>query len=436
MLDNQGKQDQKIVILGAGIVGCSIAFALAKIGMATINVDTLPAAGYGSTSHSSAVIRPVYSHITSCAIAHESRFLWQQWPAFLDVDDERGFAKYTECGGLLLVKAGQEDLYQANLDAMSAVGVDFEVIDADAIKRLYPGISLDSYGPPRTMHDDNFGLATEGKIGPAILVPAAGYVSDPQLASHNLQMAAEALGAEFRFNQKTVSILRDQNAVQGIKLANGERIMADIVVNATGPHSSVVNAMAGISCELKIKTEAQRHEVVYLPATARHFSKTQKFIVDLDSGVYMRPDGQDMLIGSADPECDGVDHADPDDYNTSFTEQWTKQSYRAAQRFPEMGISNTARGTVGLYDVSDDWIPIYDKCNLRGFYLAIGTSGNQFKNAPLIGEMMAEIIQRQIQGVDHDAQPASLYLENIKRSVSLDFYSRNRELQKTNSVLA
>ena len=40
---------------------------------------------------------------------------------------------------------------------------------------------------------------------------------------------------------------------------------------------------------------------------------------------------------------------------------------------------NQHAGLVDLYDVSDDWIPIYDKSDLKGYYQAIGTSGNQFK---------------------------------------------------------
>ena len=53
-----------------------------------------------------------------------------------------------------------------------------------------------------------------------------------------------------------------------------------------------------------------------------------------------------------------------------------------------MPISTNIKGVVALYDVSDDWIPIYDKSSLPGFYMAVGTSGNQFKNAPVAGMMM------------------------------------------------
>ena len=56
---------------------------------------------------------------------------------------------------------------------------------------------------------------------------------------------------------------------------------------------------------------------------------------------------------------------------------------RYGQRVPTLGIPSRMRGVVDLYDASTDWIPIYDKSSLGGFYMACGTSGNQYKNAPI-----------------------------------------------------
>jgi sarcosine oxidase subunit beta len=90
-------------------------------------------------------------------------------------------------------------------------------------------------------------------------------------------------------------------------------------------------------------------------------------------------------------------------------------------------------GVVDLYDVTDDWIPIYDRSDLPGFYLAIGTSGNQFKNAPIAGELMANIIEATQAGNDQDAAPIDFYLKYIDRSVSSGFYSRLREVNQNSS---
>ncbi|MFT7245397.1 MAG: sarcosine oxidase subunit beta [Candidatus Azotimanducaceae bacterium] len=416
----------QVVIIGAGVVGCSIAFALAKRGFKTLNIDKLPAAGYGSTSHSSAIVRPIYSHTTSAAIAHESRSYWQDWENFIGPDAPGGYAQYHECGGLVLIREGDEKQYEANLTAMAAVGVDYQMIDQQQLNVLYPGICLDSFGPPKTLRDEHFGEATTGQISSAILVEAAGYVSDPQQAAQNLAFAANCQGSEFQYGCEVVEINHKQ-----LTLDSGESISFDLLINAAGPHSGRINNLMGV--ELPIQTRPLRHEVAYVSANNQHFKNGARFLVDLDCGVYQRPDGADMVIGSADPDCDGEDQVDPDSYFDSFTEQWTLQTLRAAQRFPDLAIPNTARGTVGIYDVSEDWIPIYDRTEIDGYFVAIGTSGNQFKNAPLIGEVMAQIIER---GDQHDTRPASLFLQHIEREIDLGFFSRQRTVQNLSGVLA
>jgi glycine/D-amino acid oxidase-like deaminating enzyme len=64
----------------------------------------------------------------------------------------------------------------------------------------------------------------------------------------------------------------------------------------------------------------------------------------------------------------------------------------AARRFPDLAVPNRPKGIAGVYDVAQDWTPVYDKTALPGFYVAIGTSGNQFKNAPVVGALMDRII--------------------------------------------
>jgi sarcosine oxidase subunit beta len=421
-----------VVIIGAGVIGASIAHALTRRGFATLNLDAGPAPGYGSTSHSSAIVRPFYSHATSCAIAHEGRHRWLDWQRHLGVPVGAS-ARYRESGGLVLVREGEEGVYATNLAVLDEVGVDWRWLDPTALNALYPGISLDTFGPPRRLDDAGFGRPTGGRIAAGIYIPAAGYVDDPQLAARNLADAASAAGARFRFGARVTAIVRDADRIAAVAVG-GERIDCAILINAAGPHSAIVNSLAGV--RLPISTRAERHEVAYLRAPPGYVDGGNGFVVDLDSGVYQRPDGVDLLIGSADPACDPRVVVDPDDYETSFTDQWQLQVLRAAQRFPTLGIENRARGTVGLYDVSDDWIPIYDRTGVEGYFVAIGTSGNQFKNAPVVGDLMATIVEHTLAGHHHDVAPACYHLEHVARTVDLSFYSRNRVPQATNSVLA
>ena len=74
-----------------------------------------------------------------------------------------------------------------------------------------------------------------------------------------------------------------------------------------------------------------------------------------------------ILVGSEDPECDPKEWVDDEDYNREFTEQWTHQAYRYAQRVHRISKFPTkSKGVVDLYDVSEDWIPIYDKSHGAG----------------------------------------------------------------------
>ena len=107
---------------------------------------------------------------------------------------------------------------------------------------------------------------------------------------------------------------------------------------------------------------------------------------------------------------------------------------RQAQRYPDLPISSNVKGVVSLYDVTDDWIPIYDKSDLPGFYMAIGTSGNQFKNAPVAGVLMSELIEYCERGNDHDKEPLSINLKYINKDINLNFYSRNRKINQESSM--
>ena len=106
---------------------------------------------------------------------------------------------------------------------------------------------------------------------------------------------------------------------------------------------------------------------------------------------------------------------------------------RYAQRVPSLGIPSATRGIVDLYDASTDWIPIYDRSSLPGFYMACGTSGNQYKNAPVAGMLMAELIEYCEAGNDHDVEPLQFKLPRIGRSVNAGFYSRKRAINMQSS---
>lgn len=422
------------IIVGAGIIGACTAYELAKRGYRTLNVDKLPAAGYGSTGSSCAIIRTHYSTLDGSALAYEGYHYWTDWPGYIGVEDERGLAKFHETG-CIVMKTELNSYLEPICRTMDEIGVPWQELSPADVKEKLPIYDLHRYGPVKLPDDPGFGEATGQELAGAVLFPKAGYISDPQLATHNVQRAVEAAGGEFLFNAEVTAIRQADGRVCGIGLADGRDIDAPVVVNVAGPHSFKINKLAGIEAGMKIKTRALRQEVAHVPSPAGFDFEADGFVIsDSDIGCYSRPElGNHILIGSEDPECDDREWVDPDDYNREFTAQWQTQVYRAAQRIPNLGIPNQTKGVVDLYDVSDDWIPIYDKSDLPGFYMAVGSSGNQFKNAPVAGGLMAELIQACEAGRDHDAEPVRFTLRHIGREVDIGFYSRRREINRESS---
>jgi sarcosine oxidase subunit beta len=429
------KTKYNAIIIGSGIIGCSIAFELCRKGWKTLNVDKMAGAGMGSTSNSCAVVRIHYSTLDGTAVAYESYKYWDSWSKYLGVNDPNGLAKFHK-RGVLVFKSKANDNLKKVRNILDDLGIGYEDWDFAKIKEKYSILDNTSYYPPRRPEDPDFGKKNESSLAGAIYYPEGGYVSDPTLSTHNVQVAAEALGAEFIYKANVVKILKQDNGVTGVMLDDSTMFEAPVVVNASGPHSFIINQLAGVEDGMKIRTRALRHEVVHVPAPEGvDYESIGCPSSDSDIGGYWRPEvGNNILSGSEDPECDPKEWIEnPDDFNRNLTGQASALAYRLALRIPDLRIPRQIQGVVDLYDVSDDWIPIYDKSDLNGFYMAIGTSGNQYKTAPVVGKMMAELIQQCESGKDHDKDPVVFRLKHLQRDVSMKFYSRLREINKESS---
>lgn len=422
----------EVVIIGCGIIGNCIAFELSKKGYKTLSIDKNGDSGAGSTAGSCAIVRAHYSTLEGVAFAWEGFDIWQNWKDYCQVDDSWGMAKYNECGSIMIKSRDRN--WRKILEHWDTVGVPYEDWDIKTLSKRLPIMSNHEFWPQtRPEEDDSFFEERDALIEGALYCPVAGYMSDPKLSTHNVQMAAEAKGAQFMFNAEVTQILRENNRVTGVMLKDGTRIETQVVINVAGPHSSVINKMAGVEENNTIKTRAERHEVAYVPSPAGFDFETNGFqISDGDNGIYMRPEvGNSILVGSEDPKCDTHQWVDdPDEFNRNTTDsQWTAQVYRAARRLPDLGVPNMHKGFSELYDVSSDWLPIYDKSDLDGFYMAVGSSGNQYKNAPVAGMMMSELIEQcEKNGLDHDAQPLNFMLPKTGIPLDMSAFSRNREL--------
>nr|MCS5679661.1 FAD-binding oxidoreductase [Acidimicrobiales bacterium] len=230
-----------------------------------------------------------------------------------------------------------------------------------------------------------------------------------------------------------------ERRVSGIRLADGSTVEAPVVVNAAGPWSGALDHMAGVTGDMAVTTRPLRQEVhvVEAPAGFTH-GDGGAMIADLDLGFYSRPHpGGTLLVGGVESDCDPLEWVDdPDAISPTPTVAcFEAQVWRAARRLPDLAIPLRPTGLAGAYDVTPDWMPVYDRTSLDGFYVAIGTSGNQFKNAPLVGEVIRELVDACESGHDHDAEPVRIRCRHTGHDLDLGAFSRLRAHSPTTGTV-
>lgn len=416
------------IVIGAGVIGSSVALELARGGRSVTVVDKGPAAGAGSTSASSAMIRFSYSTVPAVLTAWESAASWEHWEQHLGAVDPDGMARFVRTGNLIFDVPGFDASRIAGL--WDEVGISYQRLSSADLHRRWPDLDIGSYFPPKRVDDPAFVDDAHGELT-AIYEPTAGFVDDPMLAARNLAHAAQRHGATFRFHSEVVGIERVGDRVDGVHLADGSTLRASVVVNVAGPHSGRINRLAGVESGMRIRTRPLRQEVFTVPApSGMRLEDGFPAVADLDLGQYMKPQvGGTWAVGGTEPECDELHWVDdPDRFDEYPTvEQFETSMMRVARRAPEFGVPLRPAGLAALYDVSDDWVPIYDKSDLPGFYVACGTSGNQFKNAPFAGRFLAAIIDAEAHGHDHDHEPVQVVGPRTGRAIDLGAFSRRRD---------
>ena len=428
----------RVTIIGGGVIGCAIALEARRRGFEVTVIDKLGAVGHGTTSASCGIVRRFYSQPGMIAMAHEGAKIWSDWAGYLGpIDDELAVF---EQPGVLFILPELDEAASETAAEMRKVGIEVEVLSPDELAGRFPFLDVSSQHPTTSPEHPSFFEPTGRRIGGAFFEADGGYVVYPGLATQNLRSAAERDGAAFLLKREVVAIQK-AGARFRLQFKEGEPLESDVVVNAGGPHSSIVNQMAGVT--LPLQTRALRREVHQMP-NPLFDEETRRsplpVIGDLDSGVYTRPEarGRALIVGTTDPECDEFEWVgDPDDYDQTVSEPYRqRQCLRLMKRIPSLELG-PARGVASLYDVTvADWYPIADKTDLPGYYVCIGTSGSSFKTAPVLGRLMAEIIESCQGGTDIDAEPFQLALPRIGVSIDTRFLSRLREeLTSTGTVI-
>lgn len=347
-----------VIVIGAGVQGSSLAFHLASRGARVIVVERATVAA-GATGRSSGLVRVYYDLLAEARLAWLAQAWFREWTE--RVGGECGF---TKTGFLWIEPAERLERVRANSASHREMGVDSTVVDADDIRRLYPG------------------LAVEDEV--AAWEPESGY-ADPSMTATGFMTAAKARGARLVQGAEVTEVRAGGGRVTGIATTKGA-FDAPVIVNAAGGWAGRVAALAG----LDIPIEIWRHDTGYLgvPATV---ARPIPVVIDAANSMYFRPEGAEMvLVGLEDDnQIGGSPDRDTAESRADFRD---RASDRVIRRVPGL-IDGTFRASHSGQDgLTPDQRPILGAAGPDGFYLDCGHSGTGFKTAPSIGLGMAELI--------------------------------------------
>jgi sarcosine oxidase, subunit beta len=351
-----------VIIIGAGIMGCSTAFQLARRGVKTAVLEK-SVIGAGSTGESSAIIRQHYSNELTARMALYSLRVFQNFGEV--VGGESGF---TPAGFVALVDADDRAGLEANVALQRRLGIQTEILSPEALGRIAPG------------------LVTADLVA-AAYEPESGY-ADPNLTVNSYAQAARREGAEIVTETAVTGISFHGTSVTGV-LTNRGPFFAPTVVNCAGPWAAGVARAGGAEAPI----DACRVQVAFFRRPPGYES-AHPVIADFINAIYFRSEtGNLTLVGVIDPaEAEAI--VDPDAYKKGVDDDFVLDSgQRLVNRFPAIEAAQVRGGYASLYAITPDWHPIIDELMPgSGFYICAGFSGHGFKLGPAVGLMVADLI--------------------------------------------
>ena len=353
------------VIVGAGIIGTSTAFNLARLGIRDVVVLDRDGVASQASRLSAGLVRTHYSNAPEARLALRGLHWFERWSELVGGDP--GFH---QTGLANPVAREDHDKLRRNVAMLKAVGVETELVGPEELVELEPDMRVD-----------------EDQL--AAYEPRSGY-ADPEATTRAMAAGARRLGVDIQEGVTVTAIRTEGERVSGVETSWGF-IDAPIVVLANGAWSVPLAAPLGI--DLPIEAVAVRLAFVRRPSAIRAGWGGHLVVLDRAHGSYTRPEGEDLsmvgLAGARVPIPTADDYATAAPPDAGFEELARAQ---VARRFPSFAQAPLVRRRSGPIDLTPDLCAIIDRIQPEGLYLAVGLSGSGFKKGPAIGEAVAELV--------------------------------------------
>ena len=353
------RDSASVVVIGAGIVGASVAHHLSARGCHDVIVlEKADTEVSGSTARSAAGVRHQFAtevniRLSVYSIERLKRF----------AEEVGGESGLKQIGYLLLVSDPERwEQYRRSVALQNRLGVRSRALAPGEIAALVPPANL------------------EGVLG-ATYCPDDGHC-DPHGVATGYLAAARRRGVDLRRATPAIGIHRQNGRVTAVETPDGT-IACETVVNAAGPWAGKVGALAG----LRVPVLPYRR-CIYLTEPVPQLA-CFPFVIDTESGFYMRKEGDKLLIGV-------TNDAEPSSENLAVDWDWLETVLeRGAARFPFLARTGIVRRNcwAGLYENTPDHVPILGRHpDLPSYVDASGFSGHGVMHSPATGMLIAEEI--------------------------------------------
>lgn len=353
------------IVIGAGVIGTSTAYHLARLGCTKVLVLDRTQIGAGTTSQSSGILRTHYSVIENVRLAQASWRVFNDFANYLG--DEEASAGLVKSGYLIAApEGGKLEALRSALEAQRAQGIQVDYLDARQATSLLPIARFDD----------------AALIG---FEPEAGF-ADAYLVATSFARAARRLGVKIIEGVEVHSLVVENGRVAGVETSQG-RFHAPTVVSAQNIWATDIERWTGIASPVK----PERHAVMALEGPQAYTFKMPVY-KDLGSPgmLYCRSYGGNQMLVSEGIVGETLSSPDNEQGDISM-DYMVEVGAQVAERFPSYETAGVASSWTGVYDVTPDWNPVLGRLpDMPGLVVGYGFSGHGFKLSPAVGLVLAQ----------------------------------------------
>ena len=353
----------EVVVVGGGVIGTSVAFHLATLGLRDVLLLERSHLAAGSTGRSVGLIETNYGLDVDVALA---KFGYEEFSRFSDITG--GTADFHRRPYLETVAAEDQEAHlERAVEVGRRHGVRVRLVGPEEIAQAFPELRVDD--------------VTRG-----LLSQDAGFC-DPHSVAASYAAAAQRLGATVQTKTAVERILVERGRVRGVRTAEGD-IRAPVVVNATGPWCNDLLGPLGLSLPV-----ARWQRQIFVTTPHPEIPPDRPMYIDLPGRFYFRQElsGGFVLGLVEDDPARASELANPE---TDWAFK-TRAVEAAVHRVPKLAETSIANAWSGIVTFTPDQLPILGPVKeAPGLYLANGMSGYGVMVSPGVGTALAEMIVR------------------------------------------